>query len=129
MVGFGGCKENGGGGDAEAKIFFFINDEEKDGGGGYDAGTLNNYTVHHEGLSFSVKQIHADPDGDLLVPGTVIIAGEETMFQQCGTYDITINDNGVVYRFPNFVYQGEQNRFIARGRGWSMYISRDDWKQ
>ena len=63
-----------------------------------------------------------------MAPHPIKINNETTYFNQCGTYNILINARGETIKIPKFVYRGEKNIMVARGNGWSMFISREVWK-
>lgn len=112
-----------------AKVYFFWNKPFFKNNGG-EFFQLSNYasSVEENGLSYSIKQTGTNPDLELLAPNLIKIDNQTTMFNQCGTYDIVINNNGEVTRIEGLVYSGETNMVISRGAGWSMYISCENWK-
>ncbi len=97
---------------------------------GYEVFTLSDYTSesNDSGIGYSVKQTAVDPGHTLLAPNPIKIDGKTIMTNQCGNYDITINVNGTMTRLTGLRYSGERTLPLARGFGWSMYISRDNWK-
>ncbi len=110
---------------------------------GYGIGTLSEVDLIESGIGvsyrISIRQTSVNKEGGLLAPkrvfltktvvnGQTIINNESNMQEQCGTYTFVINDNGDVTKITDFKYSGERNVALARGIGWSLFITRDDWK-
>ncbi len=113
-----------------AKVFVFW-DGQFMGASGYESYTLGtNFSSLEEnsGLYYKIKKTSTNKQGGVLAPDPVIINNTPRMMEQCGTYEITVSQNGDITKIDNFVYNGERNIPVARGIGWSMYITREDWR-
>lgn len=127
----GGCKKEDDIFDnSAAKMYMFWQRPALDGIGGLTY-LLCNYTSRHfdDRLILRVRQTSTDDSNELMAPLPVKIGDEEQYFNQCGTWDIEINVKGEVIKIPDFRYNGEENIMLARGNGWSLYISREDWRE
>ena len=116
-----------------AKVYMFFDGLHKKCIG-YEVFTLSNYTSSQEdsGIQYRVTQTKVDPKGKLFAPNPVQILDLDgnpidNRLQQCGTYKIEVSENGVMTRISNLEYSGEATLPVARGIGWSMYISRENW--
>ena len=112
-----------------AKVYFFwhrpaFNNE------GYEVFVLSNYSSSHfsDMLKYKITQNSVDHTNEVKAPSPVRIGDQMVYFNQCGSYDIQINVRGEVKKISNFRYKGEQSIMVARGYGWAMFISRDNWK-
>jgi hypothetical protein len=97
---------------------------------GIETHTLSSFSSlnRNTGIFYSVDQTSINKAGGVLAPNPVIIDNKPTKIEQCGTYTFVISVNGDVKRIANFKYSGERNIEVARGIGWSIFITRDDWK-
>lgn len=112
-----------------AKVCFLIHTPEAHR---MEINILSSFGSFHEppGIGYSIRQTSKDDSGTAeKVPGPVIIDGKPQMIQQCGTYDIVVSANGDITRISGFRYSGEKNMEVARGIGWSLYVSKDKWIQ
>jgi hypothetical protein len=127
----GGCKKEDDIFDnSAAKIYTFWERPAFDGNG-RQTYLLSNYnSTHYDGrFVLKIRQTSTDDSRKVMAPLPVKIGDEEQYFNQCGTWDIEINVKGEVIKIPEFRYNGEENIMVARGNGWSLYISREDWME
>lgn len=97
---------------------------------GYELFVLSNYSSSHfdSRLNYKIVQKTVDNTSKVIAPSSIKIDNKTTYFNQCGTYDIEINVRGEVKKISDFSYQGENTVMVARGYGWAMFISRENWK-
>lgn len=112
-----------------AKIYFFWYPPTSSVTG-YEVSNLASYSSldDNTGLFYKIEQTSINKNGNLQAPSSVIIDDKPVMVEQCGTYNFTISLNGDVIHINDFEYSGEKNIQVARGIGWSMYITRENWK-
>ena len=92
-----------------------------------------------EGISCNIIMTSVDDEHELLVRNPVrLFTGDpetdavspyaQEKVNQCGTYDIIINADGNVTTLKNFHYYGQEHVELARGAGWRVFISRENWE-
>jgi len=80
------------------------------------------------GIKLSIKQLSVDPEGKVFGPNPLQSGDEVRLIPQCGIYEITVTDHGEpVFCTNNFKYSGEDFIEVARGIGWSVYITTENW--